>query len=209
MTKKGKSGGTPAILMVMLDPPEGDEQELHDWYDAEHVPERAAIEGFLTLQRYVCLEGWPRYMALYDVTSLDVLRGKAYQAVAGDNFSPWSKRVIAKVRGWTRTEAEQVLLGPAGTGPAPLRLAVLRFKGVSAAGATPLRAALEAFLHGRPDVLRSRLFRSTGGSDGHYYALIELSTPRSLADFAWEQLKLPEGAMDIANLYTRYWRREG
>lgn len=202
---------TSAILMVMLDPPEGDEQEFHDWYDMEHVPERAAINGFNSLQRYVCLEGWPRYMAMYDVDSLDVLNSEAYRSVAGANFSPWSKRVISKVRGWTRTEAEQVLPGPKGTGASgsPLRLAVLRFHDVVDSDADALQAAVDALTSERKDVLQSRLFQSRAGSNNHFYAVIELSTPCGLSDLAWGRMKLPSGAVDIANVYTRYWRKEG
>jgi hypothetical protein len=210
MTVKDEIHRKLAILMVMLDPPDSDEQEFHDWYDLEHVPERAAIQGFHSLQRYVCLEGWPRYMALYDIESLEVLHSEAYRAVAGDKFSPWSKRVIAKVRGWTRTEAEQVLPGSARTGAngLPLRLVVLRFRDVPESDAAALQAALDDFVSDRPDVLQSRLFRSRSGSGDHFYALVELSAPCSLANLNWERMKLPSGVVDIANVYTRYWRRE-
>lgn len=200
-----------AILMVMLDPPEANEAELHDWYDTEHVPERAAIDGFHTLQRYVCLEGWPRYMALYDLASLDVLRSDAYQAVAGPNFSKWSKRVIGQVRGWARTEAVQVSPSRTRTGAKgrAVRVMVLRFGGVADGHEQALHEALAFFLSTSTNVLQSRLFRSESDTPGTFYAVVELSAPRGLGNFPWQGLKLPSGALEIANLYSRYWRREG
>ena len=97
-THKRQSG----ILMALMDPPHADEQEFHDWYDQEHIPERVAIPGFQVVQRYVCLEGWPRYMALYDLDHLGLLNEAEYSAIAGPNFSPWLKRIIGNVQGWTR-----------------------------------------------------------------------------------------------------------
>lgn len=210
MTSDKKDADKPAILMVMLDPPEGDEQEFHDWYDYEHVPERARVDGFVTLQRYVCLEGWPRYMALYDLRSLDVLRSAAYRAIAGENFSPWSKRVIAKVRGWTRTEAVLAVPGPDRTGASghPLRLAVLRIRDLAQGHEEACAAATRKLAGDGNDVLQTRLFRSSNEPANPCYALIELATPRRLESFNWADFKLPSGAVDIANIYSRYWRSE-
>jgi hypothetical protein len=49
----------PALLLVQLQPPPELTGEFHDWYDTEHVPERARIPGFLTTVRLVCPNGWP------------------------------------------------------------------------------------------------------------------------------------------------------
>src|SRR3546814_3022829 len=50
------------FLMVTMEPPAAIEEEFNDWYDTEHVPERAAVDGFETAQRYVCVDGFPRYI---------------------------------------------------------------------------------------------------------------------------------------------------
>ena len=199
-----------AILMVLMDPPAGDEQEFHHWYDYEHVPERARIPGIKTVQRYVCVEGWPRYMALYDLTHIGVLKEPAYMEVSGANFSPWSKRVIGAIRGWTRTEATQIAPGPASTGEkgVPLRLAVLRMRGVSARHEEKLGAILQAFVAGTPGVLQWRLFKTTPEAGTDLYGIIELAAPVPLAAFNWKALALPSGNVDIANMYSRYWRRD-
>jgi hypothetical protein len=198
------------LLLVMMDPPAADEQEFHDWYDNEHVPERAQIPGFRTVQRFVCLEGWPRYMALYDLDHIGVLKEPAYAAVSGAKFSPWSKRIISAIHGWTRTEAVQIAPGTALTGQkgVPLRVAVLRLRDVSAGQEDKVAVALKAFLSERPEVLQWRLFQATAQTGSHLYAVVELSAPVTLAAFNWRALSLPSGSVDIANLYSRYWRRE-
>ena len=78
------------ILFVLMEPQPLNEEAFNDWYDLEHVPERAAVPGFEVLQRYVCTAGFPRYMALYDLESPEVLDGDAYRAIGGENSSVWT-----------------------------------------------------------------------------------------------------------------------
>ncbi|TCT06112.1 hypothetical protein [Aquabacter spiritensis] len=206
-----RSSDATGLLIVFVDPPNREEDELHLWYDVEHLPERAAVEGFLSVQRYVCLEGWPRYMALYDLTALDVLDSPAYRAIAGANFSPWSKRIIPLVRGWTRAEAEQIHPGKAATGAAgpALRVAVVRVRGLDAEHLDRLADAFDPMFRDMRGLLQYRLFAAkAGGEPGDVYAVAEFAHPVALGDLDWTRLKLPSGAVDVANLYTRYWRKE-
>jgi len=69
-------------------------------------------------------------------------------------------------------------------------------------------AGLKAFLSERPEVLQWRLFQATPESDSELYAAIELNAPVPLAALNWPALSLPSGHVDIANRYSRYWRRE-
>ena len=62
------------LLLVTMEPPAGLEEEFNDWYDHEHLPQRMRMPGFETGARFVCLEGWPRWLALYDLASLAALR---------------------------------------------------------------------------------------------------------------------------------------
>jgi hypothetical protein len=204
---KDRRGG---LLMVMMESPEGDQREFQDWYDLEHVPERQRIKAFRTCQRYVCLEGWPRYMAMYDLDHPGVLGEKEYQAIGGANFSPWSKRIIHDVYGWVRVEGEQVLPGNAiaGAKGVALRVAVLRLRGVAAKDEAGIGGVLEAFLAGTHGVLECRLFKANEACCSHLYAIIEFSAPVPLAGLGWQRLALPSGAVDIANMYSRYWRRD-
>jgi hypothetical protein len=103
------------MLLVQMQPPAAMEEEFHAWYDTEHVPERETVPGFLSAARFVCVEGWPRYMACYDLSSLDVLEADAYLRIGGDNLSVWSKRVLGHVVGYERLELSQS--HPAGADP--------------------------------------------------------------------------------------------
>jgi hypothetical protein len=65
--------------------------------DSEYFPERAECEGFLTAGRFVCIDGWPGCLALYDLADTDVLRGPAYARIVGERYSPWTHRIVSRV----------------------------------------------------------------------------------------------------------------
>jgi hypothetical protein len=106
------------LLLVTMEPPAGLEEEFNDWYDHEHLPQRMRMPGFETGARFVCLEGWPRWLALYDLTSLAALNTPEYLAVSVANATPWSKRIAARTVGRSRVEAEQI--APSGAILSPL-----------------------------------------------------------------------------------------
>jgi hypothetical protein len=99
---------TPGVLIVQMEPPSAMEEEFHAWYDTEHIPERKAVPGFLSAERFVCTDGWPRYVGFYDLASLDVLDSDAYRAIGGENLSVWSKRVLSRVVGRRRFELSRI-----------------------------------------------------------------------------------------------------
>src|SRR6185369_6977967 len=96
------------FLLVTMEPPPTLEEEFNDWYDTEHVPGRLGIAGFETGLRFVCLSGWPKYLSFYDLTTIAVLESEAYKAAAWGGFSPWTKRMLAKVRGQYRASGDQI-----------------------------------------------------------------------------------------------------
>src|SRR5262245_65240263 len=87
------------------------EDEFQDWYDTEHLPERQRVPGFLTCERWIGVQDRRTSVATYDLETLDVLKKPAYMAIGGENLSPWSKRVTAKVERLMRYEGEQILPG--------------------------------------------------------------------------------------------------
>ena len=91
------------FLLVTMQPPPALEEEFNAWYDTEHIPERLAVPGILTALRFVCINGGhPRYLAMYDLESLDVMTSPAYLKVAHDKSSPWTKRVTSRVKVWRK-----------------------------------------------------------------------------------------------------------
>lgn len=165
------------------------EDEFHDWYDLEHIPERERVPGFLLCRRWIGAQNPKESVALYDLDALAVLQSPAYRAIGGDNLSVWSKRVTAKCRRLLRFEGEQILPGdavaPEGAG------------GLLVVGMTPPAAVETEFnawydtehvpaLARVPGVLCARRFRNAGG-DPKYVALYHLTGPEVVEGAAWKQ----------------------
>ncbi len=84
-----------AILGVWNEAAPADEADFNDWYLREHIIERTAVPGMTRGRRYRALEGSPKYMALYEALTLDVLTTGAYR-VQLDNPTEWTKRVTSR-----------------------------------------------------------------------------------------------------------------
>ncbi|MFA6265108.1 MAG: hypothetical protein WC670_05250 [Pseudolabrys sp.] len=144
------------LLLVLVDPAPTLEEELNDWYDMEHLPERAVLTGFETAQRYASLGDGPRYAAIYDLTDLDALQSDAYLAVSGANFSPWTRRVTSRAHP-VRLVARQTTSEGKITGPCS-RLLMLKFCGSTSDDRPLIAAGLEASFASAPGHLKSRIF---------------------------------------------------
>jgi hypothetical protein len=116
------------ILVPVVDFTDIAEDEFNDWYDLEHIPERLAVPGFLTSERWIGAANQTLSVATYELDNADVLKSAAYNAVGnhargGDNLSAWSKRVTARVKILMRFEGNQILaVGGISTKDAPALL---------------------------------------------------------------------------------------
>ena len=72
-----KTRGT-GLLMLWTDVDAEHEAEFNRWYDEEHVPRIMEVPGFLSAGRYVALRGGPRYLAMYELEDVGVLRTAAF-----------------------------------------------------------------------------------------------------------------------------------
>ncbi len=81
------------ILIAAMNIANAAEDEFHDWYDTEHLPERQRVPGFLACQRWIGADDRKISVATYDLEAVGVLQGAEYRAIGGENLSPWSKRV--------------------------------------------------------------------------------------------------------------------
>src|SRR5579863_6365695 len=194
--------------------------EFNDWYDLEHIPERQRVPGFLTLQRWIGVDNPKQSVAAYDLENVAVLQSPAYRAIGGDNLSPWSKRVTAKVKRLMRCEAEQTLPGdknaPDGAG------------GLLLVAMTPAAADETAFnawydtehvpaLARVPGVICARRFRSTLPQGPRYVALYHLTGPGVVSSAEWKHAsestpmppKVRERITDRLRLVCRNYVRGG
>ena len=192
------------ILLVTMEPPAAIEEEFNDWYDTEHIPERAGVRGFETALRFVCIDGWPRYLAIYDLAYPGVLEGEEYARVSGQNFSAWTRRIQGKVRGQYRAVGTQVYPGNALTGN-PARLTLLRFRGVQPAAEQRIREALVMTFAMRTETSQLRLFRAEAEGATDYLALIESQAAFPMSSLDLTVFGTQRQHMDIVNTYVRHW----
>jgi hypothetical protein len=88
------------LLLVMIDIDPDFEAEFNAWYAEEHIPERVACTGFLSAQRYVAVEGGPKYLALYELENPEVLDGPDYAKLLPP--TEWTKRVSSHFTSYVR-----------------------------------------------------------------------------------------------------------
>lgn len=193
------------FLMVSMEPPAGLEEEFNDWYDHEHVPERVAIDGFITARRFVCLAGWPRYLAYYDLRDPGVISEPGYSAISGHKFSPWSKRILARVRGLWRAHGEQVHPGQAQTSGFT-RLLFIRMRDIPRQMEAELVARTRELFEGKPGVLQARVVRNDAEAAGEYAILVE-ATESIIARTSVAGYGDLASRIETLNEYAPYWDR--
>ena len=104
VTRKGT-----ALLVVYADVDVEHDAEFNAWYNEEHVPERMSAPGFLNAARYEALRGGPRYLAVYELESVDALQTPEYRHMS-ENPTDWTKRMSPNVvgRGTQRLVCTQI-----------------------------------------------------------------------------------------------------
>jgi len=197
------------LLLAMMEPPPAMEEEFQDWYDTEHLPERAGVKGFLTARRFVCTAGWPRYLALYDLQDVQVLHGPDYARVAGAGYSPWTHRVVSRVWGQYRAEGLQLYPGQAllGARGAAARIVLYRFRQVPGDLSAPIEQGLRALHEARPETAQVRVYVAKQPDGTDYLGIVEL---RGMSADGVDGVSAfgPAGQyLDLVNVYVPYTRR--
>jgi hypothetical protein len=72
-----KTRGT-GLLMLWTDVDPEHEEAFNRWYDEEHLDRLLQVPGFLSAARYVALRGGPKYLAMYELEEVNVLRTAAF-----------------------------------------------------------------------------------------------------------------------------------
>jgi hypothetical protein len=181
-------GGRKGLLFASFDFSTAYEDEFHDWYDLEHVPERLRVPGFINAERWID-ENPKIAVATYDLDTIAVLHSEPYLAIGGANSSVWTKRVTAMAHRILRYEGEQAVPGdmaaPAGAG------------GLLVASMNVDPAAEPEFnqwynvehlpqLAAVPGVLCARRYRSSAADrERQYLALYHMTGPDVARSEAW------------------------
>lgn len=77
------------IVFVDVDPEH--EEAFNDWYDTVHLPDILACPGWLDARREICLEGGPKYVAIYTITGPEAYETQEYHAIKG--FGPFTDKI--------------------------------------------------------------------------------------------------------------------
>ena len=195
------STSNKGFLLVLMNCPPTLEDEFNAWYDTEHVPEWLSVPGFLSARRFICVDGHPKYLAMYDLTGPDVLDSPAYLKVGLGNSSPWTKRVTSRVTVW-RSAGWQVWPGPLVTGTCA-RLSLLRFRGLEAKAERDIVAGLETNFAGRPETVQTRLLAYDSGKGIDFLGIVEARAPASAA-LDPKAFGRHADALDMVNTYAPY-----
>ena len=108
---RGASHGEPPVFHYVVETdvvPEA-ERDLNDWYDIEHMPGLAAVPGTIRTQRFLSLDGGPRYHSCYELVAQETLGSAPWLAV---RHTAWSDRVRPNFRNTKRTMFRRVLALP-------------------------------------------------------------------------------------------------
>lgn len=196
------------LLLVTMEPPAPMEEEFNDWYDTEHFPQRRGLPGFESASRWVCLQGWPRWLALYDLTSTAAVETPEYAAVSGPNSTPWSRRVLPRTVGRSRVVAEQVAPGAAlSRNPEEVgRLLVARFTALHAVQEPAVADQLVRASAGMEGLLQLRLFRAEGRGGADLWTLAEFDRPVGAEALAARFGEAAGIGARLLNLYAPYHR---
>ncbi|MCW5603750.1 MAG: hypothetical protein KIT18_04270 [Burkholderiales bacterium] len=95
------------MLFSQMEPPAELEEEFNDWYETEHIPARLALTGFSGAARYIETEGARRYLAVYEIADMEVLKTSGYLRLKTDP-SPRTAHMLGAVKGFTRFTCERI-----------------------------------------------------------------------------------------------------
>jgi hypothetical protein len=197
-----------SLMLAIMEPPPGLEEEFSDWYDTEHLPQRRALPGFLNAARWICIEGFPRSLAAYDLTSLRALEDPAYVAVSGSKSTPWSRRLLTRTAraGRLRVEVDQVWPGTASfLSPSVVsRLLVARYTGISAEVEKDFVANAVKRADAITGLAQLRLFANRKNGVTEFWLVAEFTAPTTLSALAPEFGLIAGRGADVFNLYVPY-----
>jgi hypothetical protein len=196
------------ILLVAFDFTNAHEDEFHDWYDLEHIPERQRVPGFGLCERWISVANPKQAVASYDLQSLGVLKSAPYLAIAHDNLSVWSKRVGPMCKRLLRFDGDQSLPGNADSPKAAGGLLVNAMNVAPEHDAEfnewydnehiPALAAV-------PGVLSARRFKDPVGTH-RYLALYHLKAPEVAAGPEWKNAAASQWTERLRPHFTDHLR---
>jgi hypothetical protein len=191
-----KTRGT-GLLMLWTDVDAEHEAEFNAWYDGEHIQRLLAVPGFLSAGRYVALKGGPKYLAMYELEDVNVLRTSAFLDAVRYKPSPWRARASGGHIGRNYILNAYRQIFPARTSPIELTMPAPPYMQM---GRMDIPAHIEeefndwyntAYIPGYlavPGVIRARRFLVVDGQP-KYLTVYEFEHPKVPEGEAWSQAR--------------------
>jgi hypothetical protein len=88
--------GAGGLLLVAMTPAPQHETEFNAWYDTEHVAALARVPGVLSARRFRAADGTPKYVALYHLTSPQVVDGAEWKRAS--ESTPMPQHIRSQIR---------------------------------------------------------------------------------------------------------------
>jgi hypothetical protein len=86
---KSAPTGAGGLLLVAMTPAPGDETAFNAWYDTEHIPALSRVPGVLCARRFRAgYSSGPRYLALYHLSSPEVVTGPEWKRASESTPMP-------------------------------------------------------------------------------------------------------------------------
>ena len=136
----------------------GEHAEHDDWHTYEHMHERLSIPGFVRATRWVAQSGAPKYMAIYEVTGIEVATSAAYLERL-NHPTPWTAAMMARFRGMVRGFCSVVASAGVGLGHAAVSLRFMPVQGAESSLTEGLARELLPALASRRGLSGVYLFR--------------------------------------------------
>jgi len=198
------------IYITATEPEAGWEDEFNRWYDEEHIPNLGGLPGYFSARRYVAVEGEPKYMAMYEIASMEAFRSAEHDHAAN---TPWTARMRPHFSSRGITFYEQVfpadgVLRGASWGAEEGGLLTVRLD-VAAEHEQDFNDWYDqehlAALATVPGVIAVRRFRATEGAP-RYMAVYHLTDPKVQSSEAWNRAIDTPWSARVRPTFTTRWR---
>ena len=81
-------GMSPYLQMGRMDIPVAMEEEFNAWYNTVYIPGYLTIPGCIRARRFICIEGQPKYLTVYEFENPTVSEREDWRTVGNSNSWP-------------------------------------------------------------------------------------------------------------------------
>lgn len=96
------------VMIVLMEPEAEWDDEFNRWYNELHIPERIALDGYVSARRFKLSEGeFPKYLCIWELEDPSALQSPAYLEQRA-NTADWVKELQNHVKSMGRGVFTQI-----------------------------------------------------------------------------------------------------